>query len=67
MSVNELEKIASKNGEVHVFTFDNFIEFDKRISFARAKELGLISGANLISPEKIDVEKFKVLIGEAFQ
>lgn len=66
LSINELEKISSKNGEVHVFTFDNFIEFDKRISFARAKELGLISGANLVAPEKIDFEKFKVLIGEAF-
>lgn len=66
LSIDDLKKIANKNGDIHVFTFDNFIEFDTRISFSRAKELGLISGANLVAPEKIDVEKFKVLIGEAF-
>jgi len=66
LSREELANIADKNGKIHVFTFDNFLEFDKRISFSTAKKLGLISGANLVAPEKIDVNKLKVLIGEAF-
>lgn len=67
LSYDELVDIADKSGNVHVFTFDNFLEFDRRISFSRAKELGLIGGANLVAPEKINIDKFKVLIGEAFR
>lgn len=66
LSRRELSEIADNTHKLHVFTFDNFLEFDRRISFSRAKELGLISNANLVSPEKIDFEKLKVLIGEAF-
>lgn len=66
LSRDELTKIADKSGKIHVFTFDNFLEFDRRLSFSRAKELGLIGGANLVSPEQIDVDKLKVLIGEVF-
>lgn len=66
LSRDELNKVADNTGKVHAFTFDNFLEFDKRVSFSRAKELGLISNANLVSPEKIDSGKLKVLIGEAF-
>lgn len=62
----ELASIVDGSGKVHVFTFDNFLEFDKRVPFLRAKKLGLISDANLVSPEKISFEKLKVLIGEAF-
>jgi hypothetical protein len=50
-----------------VFMFDNFIEFDRRVSFSRAKELGLISNANLVAPERIGVDKLKILIGEAYK
>ena len=66
LSRYELSEIVDKSGKIHVFTFDNFLEFDRRVSFSRAKALGLISNANLVSPEKIDFEKLKVLIGEAF-
>lgn len=66
LSKKELLDISDGAGRVHVFTFDNFIEFDRRVSFSRAKELGLISNANLVSPERIGVDKLKVLIGEAY-
>lgn len=62
----ELASMVDNTGKIHVFTFDNFLEFDRRVSFLRAKELELISNANLVSPEKIGFEKLKVLIGEAF-
>lgn len=66
LSKQELLEISDSAGNIHVFTFDNFIEFDRRVSFSRAKELGLISNANLVSPERIGVEKLKVLIKEAY-
>ncbi|WP_217997983.1 hypothetical protein, partial [Pseudomonas syringae group genomosp. 3] len=62
----ELASMVDNSGKIHVFTFDNFLEFDRRVSFLRAKELELISNANLVSPEKVGFEKLKVLIGEAF-
>jgi hypothetical protein len=62
----QLAKIAGKNNQLHVFTFDNFFEFNNRVSFSKAKELKLISKANLVSPEKLDYTKFKQLIKEAF-
>ncbi|MDB6062579.1 MAG: hypothetical protein JWM78_2682 [Verrucomicrobiaceae bacterium] len=67
LSRRELTEFADSNEKIHVFTFDNFLEFDQRVSFSKAKELGLISSANLVSPEKIDFEKLKILIGEAFK
>lgn len=66
LSRDELSGIADGYGQIHVFTFDNFLEFDRRVSFQKAKELGLISNANLVSPEKIDSEKLKTLIECAF-
>ena len=63
----ELMKIASKkDGNLHVFTFDNFLAFHNRVSFSKAKKLGLISDANLVSPERIGTDKLKILINEAF-
>lgn len=66
LSKEELSKAADKKGMLHVFTFDNFFEFNNRISFSRAKKMGLISGANLVSVEKIDHVCLKKLISEAF-
>lgn len=66
LSREDLLKIADSFGMIHVFTFDNFIEFDNRVPFASAKDLGLISGANLVAPEKIDIKKFSILIRQAF-
>ncbi|WP_083280376.1 GNAT family N-acetyltransferase [Pseudomonas citronellolis] len=66
LSRHELARAVDSAGKIHVFTFDNFLEFDRRVSFLKAKELGLISNANLVSPEKIDIEKLKTLIGQAF-
>ncbi|WEJ74636.1 GNAT family N-acetyltransferase [Pseudomonas sp. PSE14] len=66
LSREELLDVSDKDGKIHVFTFDNFLEFDKRVSFTKAKRLELISNANLVSPEKIEIDKLRTLIGEAF-
>lgn len=66
LSRDQLLEIADKNGKLHVFTFDNFLEFDRRLPFQQAKELKLISNANLVAPERINLGKLKILIREAF-
>lgn len=66
LSRDKLIEIADNNGKLHVFTFDNFLEFDRRVSFRKAKDVGLISESNLVSPEKLSPKQLKVLIREAF-
>ena len=66
LSIETLSEIADKSGTIHAFTFDNFIEFDKRVPFSRAKTLKLISDANLVSPELLNLRQLEVLIKEAF-
>lgn len=63
---DELSDLADDNDKLHAFTFDNFLEFTSRVSFQDAKALGLISKANLVSPEIIDLGQLKTLIGIAF-
>lgn len=66
LSRDELVGITDKHGKLHVFTFDNFLEFDRRLSFKKARKLGLISKANLVAPERIKLKQLNILIGEAF-
>jgi len=49
----ELKGVSDKNGKLHAFTFDNFNEFPSRLSFKKAKNMGIISGANLTTVELI--------------
>ncbi|MGO2262065.1 GNAT family N-acetyltransferase [Halomonas sp.] len=66
LSREELISIADRNGRLHVFTFDNFLEFDRRVPFKRAKSIGLISKSNLVSPERLGPKGLSVLVKEAF-
>ena len=43
-----------------------FLEFDNRITFGKARSLGLISNAQLVAPERLNSNQLKVLIGEVF-
>lgn len=53
LSCRQLEEIANSNGKVHAFTFDNFNAFTTRVPFSFLKDKSLVSGANLITVEKI--------------
>jgi L-amino acid N-acyltransferase YncA len=64
LSREELVKVANNKGQLHAFTFDNFFEFKNRLSFSKAKAMGLIGGANLVSVEKVNHTKMKQLINE---
>ncbi|RBP51330.1 GNAT family N-acetyltransferase [Arenicella xantha] len=57
----ELVKVSNKNGNIHVFTFDNFKKLPRPIGFKIAKELGLISAANLATIEKLMNDKLSLL------
>lgn len=53
LSQEELLRISDPSGNIHVFTFDNFNLFPKRIPFRVLRNSGLISKANLVTVEPL--------------
>lgn len=49
----DLEDLANSNGDLHVFTFDNYNPFPIRIPFNVLRSRAMISGANLITAEQL--------------
>ena len=49
----KLEQLSDKNKRIHAFTFDNYNEFQTKIPFGYLKDNKFISGANLVTSEKI--------------
>ncbi len=60
----ELSDIADNNGNVHAITFDNFVLFDKPVSYEYLKRNHMISGANLVTAERITSKTLKNIIDE---
>ena len=54
----KLEEIAdSRTGRIHVFTFDNFNHLPARVPFHVLKSEKIISGANLVTVERLSSRK----------
>lgn len=66
LSKKELQKILDKDGKLHTFTFDNFKELPKKIPFTVAKNMGIISGANLVTVEELSFSKLNLLLKMAY-
>ena len=66
LSKKDLQKLINKQGKLHTFTFDNFKEFPYEISFKKAKEIGLISGANLVTVEELSFQQLNLLLKTAY-
>lgn len=49
-----LHEIADSGGNIHAITFDNFVFFNTPISYDYLKRNNMISGANLITAERIN-------------
>lgn len=62
-----LEEMADKNGMIGIITFDNFMEFKNPIKYNKLKELGCISGANLVTTEKLSKENLDKILNKAFE
>ena len=53
LSDSELRKIADKSNNIHVFTFDNFNLFPRRVPYGYLRDKKMISGANLVTVERL--------------
>jgi len=67
LSHRELKKIADQTGNVHVFTFDNFNLFPKRIPYRFLRDNKLISGANLVTVEQLRPEQISRICRYGFE
>ncbi len=56
LSDHELREIADKSGKIHVFTFDNVNLFPKKVPYRFLLANKLISGANLVTVERLQPE-----------
>lgn len=61
ISVQELKKIADKSGTVHVVTFDNINLFPKKVPYSFLRNKELISGANLVTFEKLRADQLTLI------
>ncbi|MDQ3060138.1 MAG: GNAT family N-acetyltransferase [Pseudomonadota bacterium] len=61
-----LNEISDKNGKVGIFTFDSFVKFDRPISFNTLKKLDCISGANLITTQRIKFDQLTRIVKAGF-
>ncbi|MEW8048890.1 MAG: hypothetical protein AB2809_00830 [Candidatus Thiodiazotropha sp.] len=57
-----LRKIADEDGNIHTITFDNFRFLDLPVPFSFLKQNRFISGANLITAEKIPYQALSAII-----
>ena len=62
-----LEDMADKNGMIGKITFDNFMKFKNPLKYNTLKKLGCISGANLVTTEKLSKENFDTILEKAFE
>jgi hypothetical protein len=58
LSRDELDSIANKDSLIHAFTFDNFSRFKNKITFAQLKKHKLVSGANLVTAQRLSSKDF---------
>lgn len=66
LSEDQLSAIAGTKGKVNAFTFDSFVTFPKPVPFKQLKALGCVSGANLVTSEKLVHRSILKLISYAF-
>ena len=66
LSEDEISHRANDRNEITVFTFDNLVRFPQSIDFNKLKEMECISGANLVTAEKISYVAVRRIVKEAF-
>lgn len=66
LTEEDLEEISDDKGMVHAVTFDNFNVFDTPIPFSELKESGVVSGANLVTVEKVSWQQISRIFCSGF-
>ena len=60
----EIQQRANDRNEITVFTFDNVLKFPKGIDFTKLKQMGCVSGANLVTVQEISDEALECIVRE---
>ena len=62
----EIQQRANDRNEITVFTFDNVLKFPKGIDFTKLKQMGCVSGANLVTAQEISDEALECIVRDVF-
>jgi hypothetical protein len=62
----ELRERAGVSGRLTAVTFDNFLAFPNPVSYSALKQLRCISGANLVTAEKLSFRQLEKILSRAF-
>ncbi|MBI3533483.1 MAG: GNAT family N-acetyltransferase [Burkholderiales bacterium] len=67
LELSTLEESVDKNGNIGVFTFDNFTPFEVPISYNDLCRLGCVGGANLVTAQKLTGNQLQKIIQAGFK
>ena len=67
LSITEMNEMTDSTNKLHAITFDNFCLFPNRISYQSLKDMGCVSGANLVTAEFLSNEKLHTIFKKAFE
>lgn len=63
---DKLASLADKTGNLSFFTFDNFVLFPQEVSYLKLKRMNCISGANLVTSQKLTYEQLLKIVEAGF-
>lgn len=62
----KLASLADKTGNLSFFTFDNFVLFPQEVTYLKLKKMNCISGANLVTSQKLTYEQLLKIVEAGF-
>jgi hypothetical protein len=66
LDAGKLASLTDKTGNIALFTFDNFVRFPSMVTYQELKKMNCVSGANLVSSQKLNYEQLAKIVDAGF-
>ena len=66
LSEKDIDRKADRRGEIAAFTFDNLLKFQTNVSYQDLKRDGCVSGANLVTAQRLNHRELRRIVSRAF-
>jgi GNAT superfamily N-acetyltransferase len=66
LDADKLARLTDKTGNIALFTFDNFVRFPSMVTYQELKKMNCVSGANLVSSQKLNYEQLVKIVDAGF-
>ena len=67
LAVKDIDQKANQSGKITAFTFDNLLKFQTNVSYQDLKQDGCVSGANLITAQRLTHQDLRRIVNRAFR